>query len=683
MKLWVVTGGIATGKSYVSKALAQPGEGIWRFSSDEAVAAAYRDPQVQAAVKSELGVSISKGGISPAQRKELRDLITLSAAAKVKLEAILHPYAFAALEAKCVEASNAGVNVLVAEIPLYYETGRALAVDRLIVVASTRATQLERLQKSRGLTKATSEEMLRLQLPIEAKAEGADVVIWNDGSLLALERQIQLVRTQFPPLEEKPHMNEETTIALPEGQVAEAAAVLDTEPAADGATVTASPAPGPEEVTITNSNRKAEDSKQIPEELSIDEMQSMSPAALQALADSVGWRVNASRNKHQLIFDLMGWTGSRGARFKVEGVLDIDAQGFGMVRYERYSFRPMPEDVFLPSFLIRKFGLLSGQRISGIARMPKERDKYASLDRIVAIEGIPLEQWQVPTHFDKLTALFPSKRIILETKKDSSISSRVVDIVAPLGKGQRGLIVASPRSGKTMLLKDIARSITANHPEIHLIVLLLDERPEEVTDFEETVSGCEIFSSTFDESPKRHTQVAELVSERAKRLVELKKDVVILLDSITRLSRGYNALGGGKGRTMSGGMDAKAMIKPKKFFGAARNVEEGGSLTVIATALVETESRMDDLIFEEFKGTGNMEINLDREMAERRLYPAIHVTKSGTRRDDLLYHPEELRRISVIRRQLASVPAMEAIETLVKNMHKVKTNAELLMLGLR
>jgi len=333
--------------------------------------------------------------------------------------------------------------------------------------------------------------------------------------------------------------------------------------------------------------------------------------------------------------------------------------------------------------VLRKYNLRCGQRVAGIAKAPKDKEKYAAIDRLTEVEGVPVEQWEAPGPFDKLTALFPSQRIILETPKAPSVSARVVDLVAPLGKGQRALIVASPRSGKTMLLKEVARSIVINHPEVSLIVLLLDERPEEVTDFEETVSGCEIYSSTFDESPKRHTQVAELVSERAKRLVEQRKDVVILLDSITRLSRGYNSMTGGKGRTMSGGMDAKAMAKPKKFFGAARNVEEGGSLTIIATALVETESRMDDLIFEEFKGTGNMEINLDREMAERRIYPAIHVTKSGTRRDDLLYHPEEFKRSGMIRRQLASVPAIEALESLIRNISRTKSNAELLLAGLK
>ena len=426
----------------------------------------------------------------------------------------------------------------------------------------------------------------------------------------------------------------------------------------------------------------------FPEEVSINALQEMSPAALQGLADTVGWRTNASRNKHQLIYDLLSWMGAHRTRLKVEGVVEIGPEGFGVIRYPKYSFAPLPEDIFVPSFVIRKLSLRPGQRIAGYARASREkehkdREKYAAIDRVTEIEGVPVENWTQPTPFDKLTPLFPSERIILETPKEPSISSRVVDLVAPLGKGQRALIMASPRSGKTILLKDMAKSIKVNHPEVALIVLLLDERPEEVTDFEESVPNCDIYSSTFDESPKRHTQVAELVSERARRLVEMGKDVVILLDSITRLARGYNALQGGKGRTMSGGMDAKALMKPKKFFGAARNVEEGGSLTIIATALVETESKMDDLIFEEFKGTGNMEISLDREMAERRIYPAIHVTRSGTRKDDLLYHPDEFKRIGMIRRQLAAVPAIEALETLIKNLHRTKSNAELLLSGLK
>jgi transcription termination factor Rho len=421
----------------------------------------------------------------------------------------------------------------------------------------------------------------------------------------------------------------------------------------------------------------------FPEEISINDLQACSLGELQSVADAVGWRTNASRSKHQLIYDLLVWMGQHKTRIKMEGVIEIGPENFGMIRYPRYSFAPLPEDVFVPLFLVRKFQLQPGQMIIGYAKAPREKEKYLAIDRISELEGIRIEDWQAPVPFDKLTATFPTGRVILETPKDASVSARVVDIIAPLGKGQRALICASPRSGKTMLLKEIAKSITVNHPEICLIVLLLDERPEEVTDFEETVQKCEIYSSTFDESPKRHTQVAELVAERAKRLVEQRKDVVILLDSITRLARGYNALQGGKGRTMSGGVESKALMKPKKFFGAARNLEEGGSLTIVATALIETESRMDEVIFEEFKGTGNMEVTLDREISERRIFPAIHVLKSGTRRDDLLYHPEEFRRISVVRKQMAAVPAFEAIELLIRNIHRTGNNAELLLKGLR
>jgi transcription termination factor Rho len=421
----------------------------------------------------------------------------------------------------------------------------------------------------------------------------------------------------------------------------------------------------------------------FPEEIRMDELQSMSPADLLELADKTGWRVNASRSKHQLIYDIACWLTQHGTRLLVEGILEVGQENFGLIRYPRYSAMALPEDIFIPLFLVRKFHLKTGHWITGVAKAPRERDKYLAIDRIHTVEGMDADEWQPPENFDKLTALFPNERIILETSKDSSVSARVADLVAPLGKGQRGLICAPPRSGKTFLLKAMAQSITVNYPEIDLIILLLDERPEEVTDFEETVSGGQIYSSTFDESPKRHTQLAEFVLERAKRLVERGRHVVILLDSITRLARGYNALTGGKGRTMSGGMDAKAMAKPKKFFGAARNVAEGGSLTIIATALIETESRMDELIFEEFKGTGNLEITLDREISERRIYPAIHVLKSGTRRDDLLYHPDEFRMVTQVRKQLAAVPAAEAVELLIKNIQRTGNNAELLLKGLK
>ena len=422
----------------------------------------------------------------------------------------------------------------------------------------------------------------------------------------------------------------------------------------------------------------------FPEEISINELQNASLAELLELAETVGFRLNASRTKHQLIYDLCSWMAEHKTRLKVEGVLEIGTDNYGLIRYPKYSFTPLPEDVFVPLFLVRKFNLRPSQRIAGIAKAPKDRDKYLAIDRITEVEGIAIDKWETPTDFDKLTATFPNKRIILETAKPCAVSSRILDIIAPLGKGQRGLICAPPRSGKTVILKDIAKSISQNHKEITLIVLLLDERPEEVTDFEETVSGCEIYSSTFDESPKRHSQVAEIVRERACRLVEMKKDVVILLDSITRLARGYNSSQGSKGGAyMAGGVGTKALQKPKKFFGSARNVEEGGSLTIIATALIETESRMDEVIFEEFKGTGNMEATLDREISERRIYPALHLLKSGTRRDDLLYHPDEFRRITQVRKQLAAVPAVEALEMLIRNINRTSNNAEILLMGLK
>jgi transcription termination factor Rho len=314
--------------------------------------------------------------------------------------------------------------------------------------------------------------------------------------------------------------------------------------------------------------------------------------------------------------------------------------------------------------------------------LPGQRGKFFSLEGVTRVEGKTAEDWSEPTDFEKLTPQFPQGRIILENPKTSSITVRAVDLLAPLGRGQRGLIVAPPRVGKTILLKEIAKAIRVNHPDIVLILLLVDERPEEVTDLEREVD-CQIYYSNFDESVQRHVQVAEMVMERAKRLVEMKHDVVLLLDSITRLSRGYNNLQPGRGRIMSGGVEAKALIKPKKFFGSARNVEEGGSLTVLATALTETGSRMDELIFEEFKGTGNMELHLDRALQEKRLYPAIHPLLSATRREELLYHPDEWERVLMLRKTMASLPPLEAMEKLIDNLHATKTNAELLLSGLR
>jgi transcription termination factor Rho len=372
----------------------------------------------------------------------------------------------------------------------------------------------------------------------------------------------------------------------------------------------------------------------------------------------------------------------RGGTVSTQGFLDDQADGGPVLRSAALNFLPVPEDVLVPRSVIQKYQLRPGQELAGTVRLPRDREKLLVLDQLTSIEGQSPDQWNQTTDFEKLTPQFPQGRIILENPKTNSISARAIDLLTPLGRGQRGLIVAPPRVGKTILLKEIAKAIRVNHPEIVLILLLVDERPEEVTDLEREID-CQIYHSNFDENVHRHVQVAELVLERAKRLVEMKRDVVILLDSITRLSRGYNALQSGKGRTMSGGVESKALTKPKKFFGSARNAEEGGSLTILATALTETGSRMDQVIFEEFKGTGNMELHLDRALQEKRLYPAIHPLLSATRREELLYHPDEWERVQMLRKTMAALPPIEAMEKLIENLEATKTNAELLLSGLR
>ena len=414
----------------------------------------------------------------------------------------------------------------------------------------------------------------------------------------------------------------------------------------------------------------------------LNELQEFSEKKLKALARDLDLFLHPGRSRHQHVLDIIRAALAVGATVSAEGFLDQVSDSFAMLRWPKLNFLPVPEDVAVPRVLIEQYHLRPGQKVAGTVRLPVQREKFLSVDKVTNVEGQPADEWAEPTHFDKLTPQFPQGRIILENPKTNSICARAVDLLTPLGRGQRGLIVAPPRVGKTILLKEIAKAIRVNHPDIVLILLLVDERPEEVTDLEREVD-CEIYHSNFDESVQRHVQVAEMVLERAKRLVEMKRDVVILLDSLTRLSRGYNNLEPGRGRIMSGGVEAKALIKPKKFFGSARNSEEGGSLTVLATALTETGSRMDELIFEEFKGTGNMELHLDRALQEKRLYPAIHPLLSATRREELLYHPDEWERVLMLRKTMAALPPLEAMEKLIDNLQATKTNAELLLSGLR
>jgi len=418
------------------------------------------------------------------------------------------------------------------------------------------------------------------------------------------------------------------------------------------------------------------------QEIDLAELQATPLKRLFEIARELNIRHSPDRTRHQIIFDVVRTQAVRGASVIATGVLEMSAENHGFIRWPRFNFRPCAEDAYVSQQFIQKHFLKNGNLVSARLRAPREREKFMTVEEIISIEGIPAASWIEPKDFENLTPTFPKDRIILENPVTKSLSARAIDLITPLGRGQRALILAPPRTGKTILLKEIAKAILANSPESHLIILLVDERPEEVTDFRREVAA-DIFSSTFDESPARHVQVSELVCDRAKRLVEMKKNVIILLDSMTRMARGYNALQPGKGRIMSGGIESKALLKPKKFFGSARNVEEGGSLTIIASALTETESRMDQVIFEEFKGTGNMELHLDRSLVERRIYPAIHVLNSGTRRDELLYHPDEFERVHLLRKQLAQLPAFEAMEELLKNLRATRTNAELLLAGLR
>jgi transcription termination factor Rho len=379
--------------------------------------------------------------------------------------------------------------------------------------------------------------------------------------------------------------------------------------------------------------------------------------------------------KQDLIFQILKAQAEKSGMIFSEGVLEVLPDGFGFLRAPDYNYLPGPDDIYVSPSQIRKFDLHTGDTVSGQIRPPKEGERYFALIKVEAVNfEAPGQGDQV--FFENLTPLYPQEKFRLETTGDN-LSARVMDLMTPIGKGQRGVIVAQPRTGKTMLLQALAQSIAVNHPEVFLIVLLIDERPEEVTDMQRSVKG-EVVSSTFDEPPQRHVQVAEMVIEKAKRLVEHKKDVVILLDSITRLARAYNTVIPASGKVLTGGLDSNALQKPKRFFGAARNIEGGGSLTIMATALVDTGSRMDDVIFEEFKGTGNMEIHLDRKLVDKRVFPAIDILKSGTRKEELLIAREDLNRVWVLRKVLNPLSAVEAMELLLSKMGKTQSNAEFL-----
>ena len=442
----------------------------------------------------------------------------------------------------------------------------------------------------------------------------------------------------------------------------------------ESATAGAAEGGAPAEATSTVSAAARRGQAQV---LNLFDLQTKSVPELNEIADSFGLSELGALRKHELIFEILKANGRLNGSMFGKGVLEILPDGFGFLRSPYYNYLPCPEDIYVSPSQIRRFALRTGDLVEGEIRAPKDKERFFALLKVDSVNGGDPDLSRSKIPFENLTPLFPDKRFILETVPEE-VSMRVMDIFTPLGRGQRGVIVAPPRTGKTVLLQKIANSISANHPDAYLIVLLIDERPEEVTDMERNTKA-HVLSSTFDEPPDRHTQVAEMVIEMSKRMVECGQHVVILLDSITRLARAYNTLQPHSGKILSGGVDANALHKPKRFFGAARNTEDGGSLTIVATALIDTGSRMDEVIFEEFKGTGNMELCLDRNLVDKRIFPAINIEKSGTRKEELLLHPDELNKIWVLRKAINGIPPVEAMELIVGRLKKTRSNAEFLM----
>ncbi len=645
-----LTGGIATGKSTAVRLFREFIPDIVVFDCDESVKGLLRQDGIVAELVSLFGKGIIDADSGALIRENLRDEVFDHPEKRKQLEGVLHPRVRQECLALKEKAATQGARCFLADVPLLFENGFDFGYDQAITVATSRATQVARLKARSGWDDALVESVLTAQLPLEEKIARADIVFWNDGEPATLEAQIKRFCKIFPPLPMPKSTTEEIPQTKPE--------------AVDEAPKKEEPAPFP-----------------VPESIDLNAFRLKPLSELQDIAAELPAKIQGGITKAQLVYEIICFYTANGTNVTCEGVVEFGKEHFAMIRDPQRSFRQSQDDIHIGGPVLNDAKLRNGQLLKVKVKTPVQRDKYLTTEAILEIEGKPATEWEEPKDFDKLTPMFPDARIHLEGEGTEYLGVRVIDLIAPLGKGQRGLIVAPPRGGKTILLKQIAKSIKANNPNVELVILLLDERPEEVTDFEETVN-VPVFASTFDETPKRHAQVADLVIARAQRMVELGKHVVLLLDSLTRLARGHNSAMQG-GPIGSGGVSPAALAKSRKFFGTARNIEDGGSLTILATALVETESRLDDVVFEEFKGTGNMEVRLDRELAERRVYPAIHIPQSGTRNDDRLYHPDEFKKVIDVRKQLAGLPIGDALVTLLNNLKPTKTNAEFLLRGLR
>lgn len=629
VKVIVVTGGIASGKSTVVEILTEiGGKGVEVFDCDKAV----QELQESGRLSRDLVTAFGEDALTPdgAVNKDLlRDIVRNNPEGRSKLNEIVHPkIAQMCLEAQATARNSECVHTFIVDIPLYFESPAEFKADRVCLVATTTETQIRRMMTRDGFSREEAEAMLQAQMPTQEKIEKSATVFWNEGSKEILRAQVQYL--------------------------------FNTELAKDAEAVQA-------RTTI----------------IDINQLRALPLNELQKVAAGVLKQSTAGLTRPEIIHELGKAYAKLGNQVYATGVVDFNREGNVLLRDEQRSFRHCDDDILIMPDAVKRFRLRPGNKVK--VKLAQEQSNKSNRNLrafdIVEIEGQPAKSFTQFKDFDSLTPLFPRERIMLENPALKIPAMRVLDLITPLGMGQRALIVAPPRGGKTVLLKGMAQSIRANYPNAELLILLLDERPEEVTDFEESVDAP-VYASTFDEPSKRHAQLSDMVLERARRLVEQGKDVIIMLDSLTRLSRAYNSNQVG-GRIMSGGLGSNALERPRKFFGAARNVEEGGSLTIIATCLVDTESRMDEIIFEEFKGTGNMEIRLDRELSERRIYPAISIPQSGTRNDDRLYHPDEFTRIQQLRRQLSTLPGWEALETLLKNIKRTQNNAELLISGIR